>query len=716
MKPIMQLLSAGLISLVLAACGSISVDNGSINPGTTPTVKDPNITSVTVNGNQLLRRSTDIWISGDADVFVKVTSNVGLDSLTYSLDGQSGVIDNPKASNVFRVSNLTAGSKTLSITATNIKGSDTTVNLPVKVDLTPASVAVVTPADASNGTIPKVSGLVDLKVAVTDAESGIRSVKFFQRGTTDTEITEITRNNTEYSTQIDTTKMTDGVKYFEVRVLNNAGLSTSKVIGLNINNTGGPTEPTPPVVRLLLASGDKTGSITIPFLVTSEDPVKIARLLIDGQLYKTTVNPPSDQESTFVLDTNLISVGTHQVTVSAETIQGKSATSNTVTINVTSNLSLPLFKISAPQPGAKLGGRTPVEISVVKKGSNFNFLSGITVEIIGFGGQVIKTLTIDKAALRNNSDGIYITEAVDWPRLTGSDNYDVRAYASIQVDDGIPAQTDPTFTISDQLTTGVSISNLKPPAANILIPSRNDPSSAVPTAVLNRTGGIFLQVTDENKLDDVKFRVDVRLVSKAPAGGAKITKYLYNLPLETGTFYHAISTVILDGSEYVENGEYTLQTISEDDQGNGNVQEVAIKVDRKAPNLAVVNANTLVTLVNATYAKGKPDKHSATWRLCTNPGTVTRVEYYNGSAVPSPTTPCTPVKFSNPTMLVASVVDPVGSASEQQIFYDVTGDAPAFTVFFSRAGQFQVTIFAQDLITGQLQTFPGPSVGVAIFE
>lgn len=713
-------LFAGALSLALAACNSVNLDNGSIGGGgtTNPTNKDPNITGVSINGNQLIGKTGDVWISGDADVVVRATSSVGLKSLSYSIAGQSGNVDVPKAINEFRISNLTAGPKTLTIVAKNNKDVEHKVDLPVKVDLTAPTVGVLSPAEAGSGSTPKVNGIVTLKVAVNDNESGVAGVRFFQKGETTVELTDVTRNNSEYTTQIDTTKLEDGVRYFEIQVRNNAGLTTSSIVGLNVVNSTELPAPTAPVVRLLLAPGEKTGTITIPFIISSEDNIKVAKLLVNGELYKTIPNAVSNVENTFTLDVSLLPLGTHTISVAAETVRGKSSTSNSVEIQVTKNLSLPLFKISSPQSGAALGGKTPIEVSVVKKGSDFTFLSDITVQVIGYGGTVVKTLTIAKSNLVNNGDGIYLTDAVDWPRLTGADAYDIRAFASISVDDGTAA-ADPQFTVADQLTTEVTITNKKPPAANILVPSRNDPSSVVPSAILNRNGGIFLQITDEDKLDpNTKYRVDVRLISKNPGGGAKITKYLYNLPLLSGTFFHGISELLLDGSEYVENGAYTLQTISEDNDGNGNVQEVNIVVDRSAPNLARVNANSLTVLVNAPYAPGKPDKQSATWRLCSNLGGVTTMEYTYGTT--PPTIPvgeqCTPVNFTNPTTVIAAVMDGIGTVSEKQILNGFTGNAPSYTVSFAAAGTYSVTFFAQDLITGNVQVFTGPSVGVSIYQ
>ncbi|WP_189002090.1 hypothetical protein [Deinococcus roseus] len=692
----------------------MNLDNGTIGGGsTTPSSKDPRITSVTINGNQLLGQTGDVWISGDADVFVKAASNEGLKSLTYSIAGQTGSVENPKAINSFRVSNLTSGSKTLKITITNNKNVSDEVSLPVKVDLTPPTVNVLEPAGASAGGIPRVSGVVTLKVSVADGESGLDSVRFYQTGEDAQEITKVTRVNDEYSVQIDTTKLTDGVKYFQVDSRNNAGLLTSKIVGLNVGNTAEPPAPTAPVVRLLLAPGEKSNTVTIPFIISSEDNLKVAKLLVDGELFKTIVAPPANTENTFTLDVNLLTVGTHVVTIEATTVKEKSATSNGVTIQITKNLSLPLFVISSPTEGASLSGKTPIEVSVVKKGSDFKFLSDITVQIIDFTGNVVKTLTIDKANLKD-TDGIYLTELVDWTRLTGADNYSIRASAQVEVDDGTPA-ANPTFQLEDQLTTGVTITNRRPPAANILLPSSNDASSAVPNAVFSRLSGLFLMSTDETG----NFRVDVRMIRKDGNGGGKVTKYLYNLPWPGG-FYKLIPEVFLDGSEKVEDGNYMLQTVTEDIDGNGNVQEIPVTVNRAAPALngLAQNADVKTLTIRNPFKPGDLNVFSTTWQLCNNPNDVVPISYELGGVVPTPkdSEKCAPVTFTNPTTVASVVIKDNVTVVSKAINFAYTGVYSPYTYGFSSVGDYQHFVIAQDLITGVVQVFTGANVGVTQYR
>lgn len=337
----------------------------------------------------------------------------------------------------------------------------------------------------------------------------------------------------------------------------------------------------------------------------------------DGTVDNTTYvsNQPT---STFSVDTSKLPDGTVTLQAIALTkadaagavLRGKSAT-KTVTVQ---NITAPVIQISAPLDGSAFTGATlPVNINLTRKNSAFTVTGGaLTVDLLDYRGQSVAMKTI--AGVTDNVSGTYST-SFDVAGLP-ADRYTVRVQGSVTVAGGA-AQTSTTVA-----TVTIGTQSINPPAVVIRIPAalRNPADTSQPLrATLNSSSAVLLQMSDDKGVVNVQARL-VR------PDGVPLNAYLFNIGYPApvlGPVEVVVGPFDIDGSQYVPNGPYTLRMTVTDTDGNRNIQEVPVTIDR---------ANTVTGTVQSAQASpqppittpGKLNYTSGAWTLSNLPTTINK--------------------------------------------------------------------------------------------
>lgn len=490
-----------------------------------------------------------------------------------------------------------------------------------------------------------------------------------------------------------------GQKSFPVE-LNFAGVANPLTftvnVGAAVTNGGGTSTPTPatspaPVVTInTTAAAPYTGNLNVTVSGNFDATSTVERLVLQtidvtGSVDSTSYvsNQPT---ATFSVDTSKFPDGNVLIRAIAITksdannaaLRGESVT-KTITVQ---NITPPVIALASPSDGSTVTtANMPVQITITRKNSAFTVPGGqIVVNLLDYRGQPVATQTI--TGVQDNVSANYTT-SFDVGGLP-VDTYTLSIKTPVAVAGGA-AQT--VTTVGKVTTKSISVN---PPAAVIrfpvAIPNPANPAQPTP-AVINSSSGALVQVSDETGIAYIQ----VRFVKP---DGTILNAYLLNQgfsPQPRGPIDIAITSLDIDGSQYVPNGPYTMRVTVADSDGNRNVQEIPVTVDRTI----TINGLTQSVAPSPTVAStitGQLTYTSANWTI-------------NGL----------PTGF-NPNLSASTRVsgliykDNVLVGSQFGIFQGSTSTTVSYA--FGDAGLYRVDWIVEDLVTGAVRYVPGTSLSV----
>lgn len=246
---------------VLAKKGSLQTDAYELVNASSTTPPAPTAPTVT-----LTAPTNDATVSGTQAVTANASDAVGVSGVQFKVDGNAlGTEDTtaPYATSL-DTKTLTNGSHTVSATARNAAGLTTTAAATVTVNNvvtppapTPPTVSIIAPTN--NATV---SGAVAITANASDAVS-ISGVQFKVDGAN----FGAEDLSAPYSTNLDTTTLTNGSHTLTAVARNNSNLTATANVTVNVSNVvTPPTPPAPPAAPNLIAnpSVETAASATLP--------------------------------------------------------------------------------------------------------------------------------------------------------------------------------------------------------------------------------------------------------------------------------------------------------------------------------------------------------------------------------------------------------------------------------------------------------------------
>jgi hypothetical protein len=518
-------------------------------------------------------------------------------------------------------------------------------------DATPPTINIVRPVDGSERT-----GGIPITVEATDDESGITEIRVFFDGV---EVLSQEFNPPETSgifegiipivDPLTEEIIADGAYPIFAEVVNGAGLEAqSNTVTVNTTNEGSAPPP-PSVVEIGDIAQNSDGTLSVPVRVVVRPGSSVAQveLAIRSEELGTQQALSRDGANTpyvFLVDTQPFANGDRLFfTARATTEAGGVANSEEVSFEVSKPGvvdAVPSFQIVNPTSDQQI--LTPimdveVNVSPISGDAQFRFTDDIRVEVLNFRGDVTAAVTIptspQNSPIRESQTYRAEIDVTEFP----NDRYTLVATTRVAESEQ-PIRSEVQFVNRS--------SNLLPPASIIRMPVRlgdtyNFPECAIDDVecqglpVFNRNSGILVEITDDDGI--VEF-VEVRIVCDAriqlPNQDCEenpIDALLLNLDLsfeptitvpEVNFVY--IPAPDIDGSEYVQDGNYILAVTTSDTE-NRNIQEIAIRVDRSQRTIEGIDSSNLST----TPGNGVAIPGSATWFLTDTNG--------DSAAVPNPT-------------------------------------------------------------------------------
>lgn len=452
------------------------------------------------------------------------------------------------------------------------------------------------------------------------------------------------------------------------------------------------TSPAPVITINSSASAPYSGNLNVTVSGNFDAASTVDRLVLQtvdstGNVDNTTYvsNQPS---ATFSIDTTKFPDGT--VTLKAIAIT-KTDTVNTVALRGESvaktisvlNITAPVIALASPNDGSTVTSSTlPVQITVTRKNSAFTVPDGqMIVDLLDYRGQPVATQTI--SGIKDNVSANYTT-SFDVGGLP-VDTYTVRVRTLIAVAGG-PAST--VTTVGKVTTKSVS---LNPPAAVIrfpvAIPNPVDTTHPTP-AIINSSSGALVQISDDIGVAYIQ----VRFIRP---DGTILNAYLLNQgfsPQPKGPLDIAITSLDIDGSQYVPNGFYTMRVTVADSEGNRNVQEIPVKVDRTVTiNGLSETVSPLPTVPSTT--SGQLTYTAGTWRISGLPTT------------PNP-------DLGASTRVSGLIYQDNVLVSTQFAILQGNSSTPV-NYAFGAPGLYRVDWIVEDLVSGAVRYVPGTSLSVS---
>lgn len=693
-KSLIFVISLFSLVLLLAAC---SDQEGGVAEGA-PTVTFHEIGHSSADkGNPVFTRQYNVPV-----VVFTAAGTAKVDFVELKIDGSLVEKDNVSP---FEFTIDLPGTSTyqLSAVATDVNGLEgETAIQKVTVDATAPEVEITSPQDGAS-----VSGAVDIVVSAFDAESGIFSAEIVAGG----ETLPFNVLDGKIVASWQTGSLPAGAYDVVARVWNGAGLQAEVSITLTV--TGDGSEPVPPTAQILEdeiqpgptstagctnPEGCYSGTISVPVQVDDTDGVLVT-LIVGSKLGSGAVETQDKFPYIFSLDTTEYS-NNEELTLTIETarVEGElTFTSDPVMITVynAGAIERPELNITAPGEDEVVSGLLPVSLSVSKRSSDFEFTSALTVDLIGPGNNITATKVIPQSELVSNKTAAYTTEPFDLIKPE-NDTYTLRAQVDIIVDPDGVARTE---TLQSFVHISTSGQGEDPPASLIRMPVRPngyDLSDSSSFPVLNRSSGLFIELSDDTGLAYVQVRLVCDVAIQKPGqncDGEPLNGYFLNKALggTPGPVYEPILELDIDSSVYVpDDGNYMLEITTEDTAGNTNVEEIAVTVDRDQDNILASDGaafdSGVVAVPNPTPEELNPS--SATWFTRSPAGGTTS---------------------ANPIRVV-SLFYFDGELTGFDV--DAATDTAVDGLVFGEEGDYQIYHLVEDLTTGVVRTYGGGVVTV----
>jgi hypothetical protein len=332
------------------------------------------------------------------------------------------------------------------------------------------------------------------------------------------------------------------------------------------------SDTTPPVVSINTPLPDPaTGKIVLSVTANDSSGVADVTLLVNG----TPLATDSAAPYTFSIDTTLYDNGPVNLQARATDSVGN-VSANTDPIQITiANARLPEISITSPTNQGILTGNTAVTVSVVKRGTPYTFTSPVTVEVLDYRGTQVAFKTIATPGGTGPVTFVQASSEIDFNSFP-IDAYIIRARVTVDVDPPGPSDGD------GELSTQIGISNNntsnQPPALQILSPLRLNQEQTTVPAMIQRSGIVVADLSDNSGLASVELRVtcDSGCGTLGPINALEQYQAFDPPPSQARVFlkYDA------DATPYLPEGKYTFRVVAQDVQGNRNIQEIKAEINR----------------------------------------------------------------------------------------------------------------------------------------
>jgi hypothetical protein len=354
-------------------------------------------------------------------------------------------------------------------------------------------------------------------------------------------------------------------------IIDNAGNLTQYTTALTINKITGDGQA--PTVSITSPVGGTTVNGTLTVTVNSADTSGIdsVELIANGNPISLSNGVPNPS---FSVDTTKFPNGAFELKARATDKSGLSTTSSAVSVTI-NNVLGPVLQITSPTNDTTLSGATTVTVNILKRSSNYTYTSNLIVEFFDYRGTSIGQKIISLAG-QTGATNNYISDAFDLNNFP-NDLYTIKASVTVNVtDEPAPRAITDTITIKNINT------NLTPPASvlthPVRIPSNEQQLDTGLLPIFSQSFGyVIANLSDDRGIVSTELRMTcVSCGSLGPVNA--LEQYIAYIPPVTQTT--ALLGFDANGTPYLPNGIYTMRVVTQDTDGNRNIQEVKVKLSR----------------------------------------------------------------------------------------------------------------------------------------
>ena len=290
-------------------------------------------------------------IGGTVTVAASASDNAGVSQVAFAVDGTPIGTDTNGAdgwSTSWNTTTATDGLHTVTATATDTVGQTGSDSNGVRVDNTPPTVAVTSPAEGAT-----VTGTVAVQATASDA-NGVTQVAFSVSGIP---IGTDTNGTNGWSVSWNTTTFTDGPRTVTATATDAVGRTASDSNTVSVDNTA-------PTVTLTAPAEGATVSGTVAVEATASDASGVTQVAfsVDGTPIGTDTNGTNGWSVSW--NSATVADGLRTVTATAtDTTAHTASDSNAVT--VANAVTAPLVTVTAPAEDALVSGTVAVHASAV---------------------------------------------------------------------------------------------------------------------------------------------------------------------------------------------------------------------------------------------------------------------------------------------------------------------------------------------------------------
>jgi hypothetical protein len=550
-----------LLALVaLAAC------NTPIDAITKPSVEFTGFVN-TLSGVTIPANSTTVPANFAAQVRSSVSSTADRVTDVQCFNNATAVTTGVSYKTFCGFAGVTTGT-VIKATATSAGGtSETSKTVTVDSVAPQASSIIVGGTTISNPTGTALSAIVtansNVDLAITSSDPDVLRT-YIKIGTN--VIAQSDTNTTSTTIAVNTAPVT-----VVFGIIDNAGNVTQYITALTINKLIGDGQA--PTVSIISPVGGTTvnGTLTVTANAADTSGIDTVELIANGNPIALSNGVPNPS---FSVDTTKFPNGTFELKARATDKSGLSTTSSPVTVTI-NNVLGPILQITSPTNNSTLSGATTVTVNILKRSSNYTYTSDLTVEFFDYRGTSIGKKTVALVG-QTGATNNYTSDAFDLNNFP-NDLYTIKASATVNVTDE-PAPR----AVTDTITIKNINSNLTPPAAIIAhpirIPSNEQQLDTGALPIFSQAFGyIIANLSDDKGIVSTELRMTCTSCGSLGPVNA-LEQYIgYNPPVFSTT---ALLGFDANGTPFLPNGIYTMRLVTQDTDGNRNIQEMKIKLSR----------------------------------------------------------------------------------------------------------------------------------------
>jgi Bacterial Ig domain len=332
----------------------------------------------------------------------------------------------------------------------------------------------------------------------------------------------------------------------------------------------------PPLVNIaspnnVTPATEVNGTLNVAVNASDTSGIQEVVLIANNNPVATTKPDNTSPTVSFSLDTLKFDNGPLELKAFAVDKSGLSATSGAVNV-VIKNIQAPILQINSPGNAATVNGFVDVSLNVRKRASDFTYQSDILVQLIDYRGDIAETKTIVVNGQPGTTNSFITPTSFDLSARP-NDIYTIKATATVAViGDTLPTRV---------ITNSIDIRNLnqseQPPAIIIQNPVRINETQTILPVFRQPFGFVVAEVSDNSGLASVELRATC---TSCANGAGPVNALEQYVKLNDVSFAQVALRFDAGGTPFLPNGDYTMRVVAEDSNGNRNIQEVKVKIQR----------------------------------------------------------------------------------------------------------------------------------------